>query len=73
MRRQAFLFLTAMAAALLTAAGPAWADTLALLTALMLLVATATPALAARPSDPEEGCEHQKAQPIEGYCDEQSL
>ncbi len=46
----------------------------ALLTALMMLVATAAPALAARPSDPAEGCENAtKAKPIEGYCDEQTL
>ena len=37
--------------------------------AFMLAVLT-SPASAARPSDPAQGCENTKADPLDGYCAE---
>ena len=42
---------------------------IAFLVASALMVATAVPAMAAKPTDdPAQGCENTKAGPLAGYC-----
>lgn len=42
--------------------------TIALLAALALMMATAVPALAAKPTTDAKGCENTKAGQLDGYC-----